>query len=121
MVAGFAPSWLYSMSATPLMARILSIRRCATASSLASSLPRMAMKIGRLPTVMLMPAIEARRSRITVSISCCERRWVTCTSVSFRLISEVLRPSQVPTLVCMLAISLEGLQRFLDLVHLASV
>jgi hypothetical protein len=57
MVAGFAPSWLYSMSATPLILRILSISVCATASSLASSRPRMAMKIGRY-----RPSSRCRRS-----------------------------------------------------------
>jgi hypothetical protein len=92
-VAGFAPSWLYSISATPLMVRILSISLWATASSLASSRPRMAMKIGLLPTDMVMPAIEDRRSRITDSMVSCERRPVFFTSVSFSTTWALLWPS----------------------------
>ena len=51
------------------------------------------MKIGRLPTDMVMPAIDCSRARISFSSSCCERRLTLRTSVSFRLICAVLRPS----------------------------
>ena len=63
------------------------------------------MKMGRWPTDSVMPAIGARRSRISFSSSCCERRLCVLMSVSFRFTSAVLRPSGVPILATRLSIS----------------